>query len=220
VRRIGGYVNADALTEDAPSPGSGVSLLPVDAPGVVILGELASWYSSPGGLVVTARVSVAPEAAEVLSGAQVWASTHTERTDTLVVFSAVARSIRPRAGDLELTGMTTLAREPRRRSVRAAVTWPATVLIGDGLPARTKDLSRGGCRLRLDDAASADSVHTGEQVEVEVSMGGKEPVRIPGRAVRFDLTTGELTIRFLDLPSDLAARLDRIVFEELSPAAP
>jgi hypothetical protein len=220
VRQIGGPVNADALTEDAPSPGSGVSLLPMDAPGVVILSELASWYSSPGGLVVTARVAVPPETADALSGAQVWASAHTDRTDTLVVFSAVARSVRPRAGELELTGMTTIAREPRRRSVRATVAWPATVLVGDGVPARTKDLSRGGCRLHLDDAAAVGTMQTGQQVELEVSLGGSDPIRVAGRTVRVDLTTGELTIRFLDLPRDIAARLDRIVFEELSPAAP
>jgi PilZ domain-containing protein len=213
-------VNADALTEDAPSPGSGVSLLPMDAPGVVILGELASWYSSPGGLVVTARIAVPPETADALSGAQVWASAHTDRTDTLVVFSAVARSIRPRAGELELTGMTTLAREPRRRAVRASVTWPATVLVGNGMSAQTRDLSRGGCRLRLNDVTAAGTLRTGEQVELEVSLGGSEPIRVTGRTVRVDLNTGELTIRFLDLPTEIAARLDRIVFEELSPAAP
>jgi hypothetical protein len=213
-------VNADALTEDAPSPGSGVSLLPVDAPGVVILGELASWYSSPGGLVVTARVAVPPETADALSGAQVWASAHTESTDTLVVFSAMARSIRPRAGELELTGMTTLAREPRRRAVRASVTWPATVLVGDGVPAQTKDLSSGGCRLRLNDATAADTLRPGEQVELEVSLGSSESIRVAGRTVRVDLTTGELTVRFLDLPEAIAARLDRVVFGELSPAAP
>lgn len=213
-------MNADALTEDAPSPGSGVSLLPMDAPGVVILGELASWYSSPGGLVVTAKVAVPPETADALSGTQVWASAHTDQTDTLVVFSAVARSIRPRTGELELTGMTTLAREPRRRAVRAAVTWPAMVLVGDGVAAQTRDLSRGGCRLRLDDAKAADTLRTGEQVELEVSLGGSEPIRVLGRTVRVDLTTGELTVRFLDLPNEIAARLDRVVFEELSPAAP
>lgn len=213
-------MNADALTEDAPSPGSGVSLLPMDAPGVVILGELASWYSSPGGLVVTARVAVPAEAADALSGAQVWASAHTDRTDTLVVFSAMARSVRPRAGELELTGMTTLAREPRRRSVRASVTWPATVLVGNGLAAHTEDLSRGGCRLRLEDAAAVDELRAGQQVELEVSLGGSEPIRVAGRAVRVDLTTGELTLRFVDISNEMAARLDRIVFGELSPAAP
>jgi hypothetical protein len=212
-------VNADALTEDAPAPGTGVSLLPVDAPGVVFLGELASWYSSPGGLVVTARVAVPPETATVLSGAQVWASAHTERTDTLVVFSAVARGVRPRTGELELTGMTTLAREPRRRAVRAPVHWPATVLIGAGAPGRTKDLSRGGCRLRLDDIAAAAGVTAGDQIEVEVSIGEGETIRIAGRVVRVDLTSGELTVRFTDVPADLAARLDRVVFEELSPTA-
>jgi c-di-GMP-binding flagellar brake protein YcgR len=81
-------------------------------------------------------------------------------------------------------------------------------------------LSRGGCRLRLDDAAAVDTLRTGEQVELEVSLGGSEPIRIAGRTVRVDLTTGELTVRFVDLSNDIAARLDRIVFEELSPAAP
>jgi c-di-GMP-binding flagellar brake protein YcgR len=137
-----------------------------------------------------------------------------------VVFSAVARSVRPRTGELELTGMTTLAREPRRRAVRASVTWPATVLVGNGVSALTKDLSRGGCRLRLDDASAADALRAGEQVELEVSLGGSEPIRLAGRTVRVDLTTGELTVRFVDLSNEIAARLDRIVFEELSPAAP
>ena len=211
-------MNADALTEDAPAPGTGISLLPVDAPGLVVLGELASWYSSPGGLVVTARVAVSSETAQALSGAQVWASAHTEHTDTLIVFSAVARVARPRTGELELTGMTTLAREPRRRSVRAPVQWPATVLVGGGIGARTRDLSRGGCRLRLDDSSAAGGVRAGDQVHLEMSLGDDQVVRVAGRAVRVDLTRGELTLRFVDVPEVLAARLDRLVFQELSPA--
>jgi c-di-GMP-binding flagellar brake protein YcgR len=114
--------------------------------------------------------------------------------------------------------MATLAREPRRRSVRAPVAWPATVLVGDGVRALTRDLSRGGCRLRLDDAQAAGQLNTGDQVELEVSLGGADPVRVAARAVRVDLTTGELTVRFVDVPDELAARLDRVVFEELSPS--
>jgi hypothetical protein len=74
--------------------------------------------------------------------------------------------------------------------------------------------------LRLDDASAADALRAGEQVELEVWLGGSEPIRLAGRTVRVDLTTGELTVRFVDLSNEIAARLDRIVFEELSPAAP
>lgn len=210
-------MNAETLTEDAPAPGAGVALLPVDAPGVVFVGELASWYSSPGGLVVTARVAVPPDAAQALTGTQVWASAHTDRTDTLVVFSAVARAVRPRTGELELTGMTTIAREPRRRAVRAPVHWPARIVTDREAPGLTRDLSRGGCRLRLDDAAEAAGITTGDALEVEVSLGGRQPIRVHGRVVRVDLTTGELTMRFTDVPPEIAAQLDRVVFEELSP---
>jgi hypothetical protein len=199
---------------DTPALGSGMSLLPVDAPGVVVLGEVTSWSASPAGLVVTARVSVRPDTAQALSGARVWASAHTAVSDTLVVITAVARSARPATGELELTGIATVAKETRRRAVRAPLQLRGTVVHGDHRSTgHTRDLSRTGCRLQF---AQAPALDPGHQVGVEIDMSDQERIQVTGRVVRFDRADQELTMRFIDVGSIAAAAIDRIVFEELS----
>jgi hypothetical protein len=199
---------------DTPALGSGVSLLPVDAPGVVVLGEVTSWSASPAGLVVTAKVSVLPDTAQALSGTKVWASAHTAISDTLVVVTAVARSDRPSTGELELTGLATVAKESRRRAVRAPLQLRGTVVVGESRSTgQTRDLSRTGCRLQFTEAPAVDAGH---QVNVEIDISDTERIQVVGRVVRVDSADQELTLRFIDVGSTAAAAIDRIVFEELS----
>lgn len=212
---IGETEATEPFPAEVPAAGSDVSLLPADDPGVAILGTLLSWSASPTLLVITATVELDDPLDAALVRARVWVSARTE-SGTLVVVTALANCS---AGSriVDLTGVQALAREPRRRAVRAPVTRPASVSAGGHLRhARTLDLSRSGCRVLLDQPeAVGTSLTEGVEVAVTIDLDEATVVRAPGQVVRIDHDAGQVMVRFLDLDAADGARVDSLVFTSL-----
>ncbi len=202
----------DQVAADAPAVGSAVTLLPVSVDGVWV-GEVASWTSSPTGLVVTSEVSTTSDAVRVLNVQRVWVSARTERLDTLVVFEAIAQA---RGADtLTLTGVVAIAHESRRRAVRAATVWPVVVDVpSGGQPIRTHtvDISRSGCRIAL---PAGQDLPAQAAVELVVEMGRQEPIRASGDVLRVDVERGEAVVRFAELDPADGGRIERLVLGQL-----
>jgi len=203
-----------AEAPDVPGAGSQVSIMRTTAPANVSRAVVRAWDRSNSGLVVTARVSMTQRGAEQLDRLTVWVSARTARSNSLVVLSALAR-IAPDARDqLILTGISDLALESRRESVRARFERPAVlVAAGRQQPARALDLSRTGCRMALEGEPVAE---LGAAVEVRMELLDHRPLRAAAHVLRVDPDGGELIVHFDRLSADDAQRVDYEVFSTLS----
>jgi hypothetical protein len=200
--------------EDVPVPGSTVSLLSASGE-VKALTELLSWSTSPSGITATAVLATAPETAELLDGTPVWASLFTGLTDTLLVVQGVVhRAQTDRRGELVLTGITGIAREPRRVEPRAPVSRPVRLGAERSrtVAGHTVDLSPSGCRLALPTVAD---LQVDEVVTVEVDLDERTVVRAAGKVSRIDRRQRQPVLRFLGLtPTDEGA-IGRCVYAAL-----
>ena len=202
---------------DEPVAGSTVSLL-CSTRDVVALAELESWSASASGLVVTSHLTMAtPEIAELLDGQRVWASTYTQRTNTLVVFEGLASRARPdRPSLLTVTGISVIAREHRRFEPRAHVPCDIDLRVDEAHPvtARTVDLSRSGCRVEL---GEPDSLSVGDIAVAELTLGDAAVVRTSCEVLRLDERGSQAVLGFRGLTDSDAAAISRSVFASLTP---
>lgn len=206
--------NARSAAPDVPEVGSAVSLLPATAAVHAVAGRLQAWDTSPHGLVVDARVSVAADRRHDVAQGTVWLSARTGRTGSLVVLRGRGEAVSGRPGEVVLSGMVTLATESRRTSVRAPVDREAfLVASGQRLPARVLDLSTGGCRLVV---GAETEVPTGP-VELQVTLSDDGPLRAAAHVLRVDPDTGQVTVHFDRLSAADARRVDSEVFATLGP---
>jgi hypothetical protein len=205
-------------TVDTPQRGAPVTLVPVRGAGTVH-GEVTLWTASAGGAVVTSRVRAGLGAASALYGERVWVSARTSQTSALVVFHAIGQPVDARRDELELTGVTLLASETRRGTLRAQVARPV-LLLRDGAPSRgtsTVDLSSSGCRVRLPEG---QDYQEGERLQAAVEVDAGPAVWARGEVVRVDRDLAEVALRFLEVDDADRDRLDRDVltwFSEQSP---
>ena len=201
--------------DDVPVPGSTVSLLSSSGD-VMTLAELVSWSTGPAGLTATAVLATTRETAEMLDGHRVWASLFTEVTNTLLVVQGVVRRSRAdRPAELVLTGMTGIAREPRRVEPRANLARPVRLSLDTSdafVKGVTVDLSPSGCRLELDDA----QLHVGEVVTVEVDLDDRTVLRAAGKVSRVDEQRQQPVLKFLGLTRSEEVAISRCVYMALS----
>lgn len=203
---------------DEPASGSTVSLL-CSTRDVVALAELDSWSASASGLVVTSGMTTTPELAQLLDGERVWASTYTQRTNTLVVFEGLAsQSRRDQPAMLTVTGVSVIAREHRRSEPRAHVPCEIDLRIDEARPvaARTVDLSRSGCRVEL---GEPHSLAVGDTAVAELTLGAAAVVRTSCEVLRLDERGRQAVLGFRDLTDADAAAISRSVFASLTPSA-
>ncbi len=207
---------ADLLDADPelPARGSPASLMPTSAPVRVAVGTVQEWVRSRTGLVVTARMRVSPTDAAALCDTTVWVSARTAGSDHLVVLSALATA---RAVDqLCLTGVADLVLETRRAGARARLSADVTVTLSGTAPCDRLwsgglvDLSRQGCRLRMDGRVAVAAAHP---VRVDLRLRDGRMLRASGHVHRTDATCNELVVQFDDLDT---ADLRRLDFEVLS----
>lgn len=207
---------ADQDGQDVPVTGSTVSLLSATGD-VMTLAELVTWSTGPAGLTATAVLATTRETAEMLDGHRVWASLFTEVTNTLLVVQGVVRRSRAdRPAELVLTGMTGIAREPRRVEPRAALSRPVRVALEDAtepVQGQTVDLSPSGFRL---DIAEPSRLRVGEVVTVEVDLDEGTVLRAAGRVSRFDEQRHQPVLRFLGLTRSEEVAISRCVYTALS----
>jgi hypothetical protein len=197
----------------APEPGASVSLLPVDGGGTVN-GEVTLWSSSPGGAVVTSRVRLAPGSAGQLRGQRVWVSARSD--DALVVFQAIAQGVEHHSDQLELTGVTRLATEPRRSSLRADISRPV-LLVRDNAPSRgttSLDLSAGGVRVRVPEG---QQLAPGDRLDAAVADERGGTVWARSEVVRVD--GGEAALKFVEVDAADRDRIDHDVYRWYSERA-
>ena len=203
--------------DDIPVPGSTVSLLSSSGD-VMTLAELVSWSTGPAGLTATAVLATTRETAEMLDGHRVWASLFTEITNTLLVVQGVVRRSRAdRPAELVLTGMTGIAREPRRVEPRANLSRPVRLsLEPTSSPVRghTVDLSPSGCRLELE----GEPLRVGEVVTVEVDLDEGTVLRAAGKVSRVDEQRRQPVLKFLGLTRSEEVAISRCVYSALSTA--
>ncbi len=203
-----------AADPELPARGSRVSLMPTAAPVRVSTGTVQEWVRCRSGLVVMARVRVPPAAAEALRDTTVWLSARTAGTDSLVVLSALATA--RSADQLCLTGVADLVLETRRAGARARLTGDVTLTLSRTPPCDRLwsgglvDLSRHGCRLRMDGRVAVAAQHP---VRVDLRLRDGRMLRAGGHVLRTDATSGELVVQFDDLG---AVDLRRLDFEVLS----
>jgi hypothetical protein len=209
----------EQTVEDVPVAGSTVSLLSSSGD-VMSLAELVSWSTGPAGLTAIAVLATTRETAEMLDGHRVWASLFTEVTNTLLVVQGVVRRSRAdRPAELVLTGMTGIAREPRRVEPRAPLSRPVRLAVqpsAEPVRGRTVDLSPSGCRLELDDD---ESLVVGEVVTVEVDLEEGSVLRAAGRVSRLsrvDDRRRQPVLRFLGLTRAEEVAISRCVYSALS----
>jgi hypothetical protein len=206
-------VTDDPVTDDlvVPPAGAGVVLLSRRT-GLAHEATVREWRSSPGGLDVTVRLTVAPDVAELLADQRLWLTVagHGRR---LTVLSGVARLAGP--GELSMTGISPVVRE-RRRSAPRAPTGARVRLGSTGRGERlldAVDLSRDAVRVAL---ADAGQVTVGEHVAVRVDLGDGDLVSTDGVVVRVEAADGYAVVRFDRLPRDQAGRIDRYVLLRLA----
>ena len=200
---------------DVPAPGSTVSLL-CSTRDIAAFAELEHWSGSASGLVVTSHMTTTPAIAQALDGQRVWASTYTQRTNTLVVFEGLASQARSdRPAMLTLTGISVIAREHRRVEPRALVPCPIELRLDEvrRLTTRTIDLSRSGCRVEL---GEPDSLAVGETAAVELVLDDAV-VRTRCEVLRLDEPAREAVLGFRDLTDTDAAAISRSVLTRLTP---
>jgi hypothetical protein len=192
--------------------GGEVTLLPVDLDSGLQRGVITHWLTGPAGLIVTIGVRTSREAAAMCSGQRVWISGREAADEELIVLEVIAR----RASDqddttLILTGVLPLARERRRSAVRAATRHPATLTYPDGTTAQgvATDLSRGGCRIDVNQPDLVRSV--GVTAEVRIELPHNRTFVLLAEVIRIDTQTGELGMRFEPTEIDLAP-IDRLVY--------
>jgi PilZ domain len=203
----------DPAPGGAPKPGAPVSLLPVDGGGTVN-GEVTLWSASPGGAVVTSRVRLSPYAAGALRGQRVWVSARSD--DALVVFQAVAQGVDHHTDQLELTGVTRLATEPRRSSLRADISRPV-LLVRDNAPSRgttSLDLSAGGVRVRVPEG---QQLAPGDRLDAAVADERGGTVWARSEVVRVD--GAEAALRFIEVDDADRDRIDHDVYRWYSDRA-
>lgn len=202
--------------EDVPVPGSTVSLLSASGD-VMTLAELISWSTGPAGLTATAVLATTRDTAETLDGHRVWASLFTEVTNTLLVVQGVVRRSRAdRPAELVLTGMTGIAREPRRVEPRADLARPVRLSLepsAEPVLGHTVDLSPSGFRLEI---AGAGQLRVGEVVTVEVDLDEGTVLRAAGKVSRFDEQRKQPVLRFLGLTRSEEVAISRCVYSALS----
>jgi PilZ domain-containing protein len=180
------------------------------------------------GITVPALVEIAGEttltvrptdeglgAVEVRSGDAVdlyWVGDHEERTLPATV-SAVEGSAEPR-WRLSVTGPAT--RSQRRKAVRALVQLPVLMpWAGSVMTGKTVDVSEAGMRALMDGWGLPPE--PGTPVQADVTLDDDHTVDLYGVIVR-QLTQGaqwQLSMRFDDVPEDVADRLRRRVFQGL-----
>lgn len=204
---------------DVPAAGSPVWLL-ASSRDVAAVAEVESWSASPSGLVVTSHLVMHPEIARMLDGQRAWVSAYTRLTSTLVVFEGMARQTRPdQPGRLTLDGVSMIAREHRRAGPRAHVACEVDLRVdeGRGGAARTIDLSRNGCRVRL---REPDVLAVGETAVAELTLPDTTVVRTSCRVLRLDESQREAVLTFGELSDTDATAVTRAVFTQLSASGP
>ena len=190
----------------APDLGAPISLLPVEGGGTVT-GEVTLWSSSPGGAVVTSRVKLEPIAAGALRGQRVWVSAR--GSDALVVFQAVAQGVAHHEDQLELTGVTRLATEPRRSSLRADIS-RSVLLVRENVPSRgttSIDLSAGGVRVRVPEG---QQLVAGDRLDAALADERGGTVWARSEVVRVD--GDEAALRFVEVDAADRDRIDHDVY--------
>jgi PilZ domain len=203
-----------------PAVGSAVRLLPV-VEGGERAGTISEWTAGPAGLVVTARVAMAPEDAQALSGRRVWARVDAGEGATSVLEAVASMDVAGTA--LVLTGVLSLVHETRRTEPRAETARRAQLrsraaggtVAAAAAAARTVDLSRTGARLQLPPGTAPLPVGDAP-VEVTLEVGESQAVSATAHVVRVDAQRQEVAVRFVDLMEGDAQRIDRLVLAELS----
>lgn len=196
-----------------PTVGSSVTIVPAgDAR--LLTGTLLSWTGGVelGTQDVQASVDIAPTSAQG-GRIKVWATFSAGGGDVVVLTADACAGDSPHT--LLLDGRVA-AREPRRRTVRAAAHVPVDLALPgaerDMLSGRTLDLSAGGCRLSLEgEMAELDA---GEPTDVVIHLDRYNRPRLSGRvhAVR---PGGQVVIRFDDVPGRVAEQIERYVYATL-----
>lgn len=203
-----------------PAVGSRVSVMATTAPARVAAGSVRSWARSRSGLVVTAAVGVSRAACAALDGTTVWVSARTAGGGDLVVLAATATALPP--DGLALVGVADLVLETRRAAARARLAGDVTLRLpglraGDRLwSASLVDLSRDGCRLRLD---GRPPLSEDDAVRLDVRLRDGQRLRVPGRVLRSDPGRGEVVVVFDGLDTAGRRRLDFEVLRALDACA-
>ena len=210
---VQGTAKAAKAGPGEPLVGSAVTIVP-SGDARLLSGTLLSWAGSTevGGPNVQASIDIAPTSAH---GApiKVWATLHADSGD-IVVLTADAS-----AGQSEHTLILdgrVAAREPRRRSVRAAAHVPVDLALPgadrDLMSGQTLDLSAGGCRLSLEGDTS--ELDAGEPTDVVIHLDRYNRPRVSGHvhAVR---PGGQVVVRFDDVPGRVVEQIERYVYATL-----
>jgi len=191
----------------APEIGAPVVIVPVEGEEPVA-GEMTTWSPGAGGIVVTCRVRVGVGAVGRLTGERVWV--RMRAPEAMVVVQAMAQPVGGRPDELELTGVSGLAVEARRRAVRARLVRPV-LLMQDGIASRgtqTLDLSATGCRVRL---PQDQDLAPGDRLQTVVTDASGATLWLRSEVVRVDAERGEAALRFVEISDADADRIDREV---------
>jgi hypothetical protein len=192
--------------------GTPVTLLPVDLSSGLLTGEISHWLGGAAGLVATIGVHTSSSVAALCAGERLWLSGYEAARAELVVFEVVAQ-LPTRYADtsLTLTGVLPIARERRRRAVRAPSRHPIRLTFADGTSAEgvAVDLSRTGCRISLNRSDLVGPVGTSADLELE--LPGGEKLALGGDIVRVEGLTRELALHFRPTEIDLTP-IDRLVY--------
>jgi hypothetical protein len=202
-------MDAGHATLPAPGIAPGVVVItPVAEQAPSTVGTLESVSVGAGGLAVHVVADVAD--AGDLAAQRVWVMARD--ASRLLAFQAEARRVR--STRVELSGVTAPVEERRRTLVRASLTLDLEITGPPDTPVRagrTRDLSRGGCRVALGDGPLP---RVGAQVSVRIVLG-ESPVAVDAEVMRVDPDTREAVLRFTSVPAETVAALDREVLGSL-----
>ncbi len=192
--------------------GSPVGLLPVGVESGLLSGEITHWLGGPAGLVATIGVRTTADVAAICAGQRLWMSGREAINDELIVLEVIARQPSKYVDtSLALTGVLPIAHERRRNAVRAETRHPVRLTFDDGtaVDGVAVDLSRGGCRIALNQVDLMRQVGTAADLEIE--LPDNQNFSLSGEIVRTASATGELALRFQPTDIDLAP-IDRLVY--------
>jgi hypothetical protein len=201
--------------------GTRIDLLPAGADGsaapeTVVARVIAAEHDAGVGHL-TVEVATRPAVGWLFDEERIWISGRVEETGELVVLEAtgVSDTGDPQdSGQLQLLGITTLAREPRRAAVRAplnAMVEMSSALDGVLAETTTVDLSRSGCRLRMEHSDASPAV--GERLHVAMDLAGH---RVGAAATVARREGPEVCLKFAALDDADTTLSERFVYDALS----